>query len=336
MIRKLLYFSLIFITVSCGKKTREGIALVVNGHEIPSTHVMQTAELLRQSMISAFPEKAVEGVSAEMLAGAARQLIAHRVLLEEARQRGITADSTEIDSLYSSLRNRVPDQAAFERELTKMGETDSSLRAQISEGILLEKLMKKIFASSRDIDSQECRDFYENNKTRYIGTARVRASQIFMPYPDATGEADKQKLLTAAQTVLRQLRSGTTFADLAKKHSKGPGALDGGDIGWFKKGDLKAELEDPLFQLKKGGVSDVITTDIGLFILQKTDEESEHQLPFEEVVERIRFLLEIKERNRLVSSHIDSLTAKAKIEFIDTTLAHVPEGGMNILPGIPQ
>ena len=338
MAARLLLCVLVAFVTFCGKKSREGVAVVVNGHEIPSVHVMQTAELLRESMIAAFPEKAVEGISSEILAGAAQQLIAHRLLIEEAQKMGITADSSETDSLYRSLRSRAPDKAAFERELIKMGETDSSLRAQISDGIRLEKMINRLFENTRKIDSAECRTFYEQNKAEYTGGARAKASQIFFPYGDSLQDGQKQKLLTTAKGVKEQLQKGTSFADCAKKHSKGPGALDGGDIGWFKKGDLKEELDSALFQLKKGETSDIITTEIGLFILRKTDEELEKQMPYEEVAERIRFLLEIKERNKLVSAHIDSLTAKAKIEYIDTTLAHAPEGGgMGLLPtGMPQ
>jgi peptidyl-prolyl cis-trans isomerase C len=327
----------VFIVTSCSKKPKEGIALIVNGYEIPTVQVMQTAELLRESMIAAYPEKAVEGINGELLAGAAQQLIAHRLLIEEAQKRGITADTAEIDSLYGMLRSRAPDQAAFERELIKMGETDSSLRQQIGEGVRLEKLMKELFAAGRQVDSQECRDFYEKNREQYTATARIRANQIFLPYPEGAQDNDKQSLLTTAREIRQKIIGGTPFADLAKKHSKGPGALEGGDIGWFGKGDLKKELDEPLFLLKKGETSNIIPTEVGLFILQKTDEEPEKQQSYEEVAQRIRFLLEIKERNKQIGEHLEDLKKRAKIEFIDTSLAQAPElSTPELLQGLPQ
>ena len=336
MLQRLVCCAVMLIVVSCGKKTREGIAVVVNGYEIPSVQVMQTAELLRESMIAAYPEKAVEGVNAELLAGAAQQLIAHRLLLEEARQLGLTADGEEVDSMYTMLKNRAPDQAAFERELIKMGETDSSLRHQISEGVLLEKLMQRIFSSGRQIDSQECREFYGKNRDKYTDVARVRASQIFLPFTDSMQEPEKRALLASAEEIRRKIVSGTSFKRCAIQYSKGPGVIDSGDIGWFNKGDLKKELEEPLFLLKKGELSNIIVTDIGLFLLQKTDEEAEKQLAYEEVAERVRFLLEIRERNRQIGEHIDSLQKLARVEFVDTSLAQAPRVSPALLQGLPQ
>lgn len=325
------------LIASCGKKPPEGVALIVNGEQITSDEVNQAAQLLRQGMVAAFPEKAVEGVTDELVAGAARQLIANRLLADEARRRGIQADSAAVDSACNSIIKGFPDQATFERELIKMGETDSSFRDKIAEGVRLDGLMQTLLANVREIDTQECRDFYGKNHDNFTNAGRVRAGQIFFPYPDSVSEAQKAQVMEQARKVKERLAAGENFAELAKKHSKGPGALDGGDIGWFKKGDLRPDLEGPLFLLKKDEVSDIVITDAGLFLLCKTDEESAVPLPFEEVHERIRFLLAMNERNAFLSRHVDSLISKAKIEYVDTTLARKePSEGFNGLPGLNQ
>ncbi|MBN1578670.1 MAG: peptidylprolyl isomerase [Chitinispirillaceae bacterium] len=335
MIRRLFLCACILSSIAgCSKKPREGVAVIVNGHEITSSQVLQAAEMIRESMIAAYPEKAFEGgVTSDLSSGAAQQLIANRLLIEEAQRLGIEADSGATDSAYNIIMGRFPDRAAFERELTKMGETDSSFRAQIREGVRLDALMERILADTPPIDTQEYRAFYEKNKTLYVGNARVRAGQIFFPFKDSISETEKQQLLAKVKKVRQQIQEGTRFAECAKEYSRGPGAIDGGDIGWFKRGDLKPELEQPLFLLKKGETSDIIVTDVGLFLLHKTDEEAEKQLPFEEVEKRIRFLLEIKKRNSLISGHLDSLMAEAKILYIDTSLAHgKPLRDLNLFP----
>ncbi|MBN1308230.1 MAG: peptidylprolyl isomerase [Chitinispirillaceae bacterium] len=323
MIRRLvLCAGVLFSIAGCGKKPREGVVAIVNDYEITSAQVLQAADMIRESIVAAYPEKAVEGITSDLSAGALQQLIANRLLIEEAQKRGIEADSAAADSAYNVITGRFPDRAAFERELTKMGETDSSFRAQIREGVRLDALMQRILADTPPVDTQECRAFYEKNKALYVGNVRVRAGQIFFPFKDSISEAEKEQLLFQAKEVRRRIQGGERFTECARKYSRGPGALEGGDIGWFKKGDLRPELEQPLFPLKKGEISEIIVIDAGLFLLQKTDEEPEKQLPFEEVEKRIRFLLEIKQRNRLISGHLDSLIEKAKIQYIDTSLAH--------------
>ena len=74
--------------------------------------------------------------------------------------------------------------------------------------------------------------------------------------------------------MLDQIRKGAKFADLAKKHSDGPSAKEGGDLSYFKRGTLSKELEDKVFALKAGEVTDVIRTKQGYVIL-KVDRTSD-------------------------------------------------------------
>jgi len=76
-----------------------------------------------------------------------------------------------------------------------------------------------------------------------------------------------------AQDLLDQIHKGAKFEDLAKKYSDGPSAKDGGDLNYFKRGTLSKELEDKVFALKAGEMTDVIRTKQGYVIL----EVSEHQ-----------------------------------------------------------
>jgi parvulin-like peptidyl-prolyl isomerase len=322
------------LTAGCQKKHREGVAITVNGYDITDIQVKQAAEMLHQSMLAAYPQKVMEGISPELTAGAAQQLIANRLLTEEAIQRRIEPSPASVDSACQLLKKRFPDEAAFQRELTKMGETDSSFRSQIKEGVRLDSLMRAILGTIKDIDTQECRAFYEKHKDQYVGPGRVRASQIFLPFTDSMSADAKGKLTATMQDIRQKILGGADFASLAKKHSKGPGAIEGGDIGWFKAGDLREDLEKPLMALKKGETSEIVPTAVGLFLLLKTDEEAEKQLSYDEVKDRVRMLLEIKTRNDFVGRHIDSLIAKAKITYYDTTLAHGPSlRDMQMTPG---
>lgn len=326
MFRSLVLYSMCTLAlVSCSKKPREGVAVLVNGFEILRPEILQTADMLRESMISAFPEKAVEGINNEMLAGAAQQLIANRLLVEEAQKRGIAAQSAQIDSGYEALIKRFPDRAAFERELTKMGETDSSFRGRIAEGISLDLLMTQVLATTKSVDSQECRNFYEQNKNQYRSAGRMRVGQIFLPYTAGMTDNDKKQLEKKATDIYRQIAAGKSFDECARLYSKGPGATEGGDLGWFKYGDLREDLEKPLQPLAKGEVSAVVVTDIGAHIMRKSDVEEESLQTFEEVEKRVRLLLEIKERNRVISGYLDSLKSEAKIVYIDTTLSRKPD-----------
>src|SRR6202161_2159153 len=94
---------------------------------------------------------------------------------------------------------------------------------------------------------------------------------------DATKQADEAAALAVAEAkandLLKQIRGGVSFEDLAKKDSDGPSASQGGDLGAFKRGTLAKELEDKTFAMKSAEVTDVIRTKQGYVILKVTSHQ---------------------------------------------------------------
>lgn len=302
---------------SCSKKGGDAVAIMVNGHSITKPEIQQAASAIHESIVATFPAKAVEGINEDMTIGAAHQLMANAVLIDEANARGLKADSAAVDSAYSRITGQFNDKAAFERELTLMGETAESMREKIADGVRLNTLMQLLLEKVPEPDSAACYNYYNEHKTTYIGAGRNRVSQIFFPFVDSTTLLQKEQLQKKMEEIGNRIRTGESFAAMATKFSRGPGATEQGDIGWFKKGDLKPELEGPLAQLGKGEVGKPVVSDIGVHLLMKTDVEAEKQLLYAEVRDHIRYMLELKKRNSAIVNHIDSLLQKAKIKYFD-------------------
>src|SRR5581483_11709881 len=92
----------------------------------------------------------------------------------------------------------------------------------------------------------------------------------------AKQEVDEASLKAAeakANDLLKQIRNGASFDEIAKKYSDGPSAQDGGALGIFKRGQLAKELEDKTFAMKAGDVTDVIRTKQGYVILKVNDHQ---------------------------------------------------------------
>ncbi len=95
----------------------------------------------------------------------------------------------------------------------------------------------------------------------------VEASHILIS--SITPDAEEK-----AQGILQQLRDGADFAELAKEHSDDPGsALNGGELGFFKRGMMVPEFEDAAFSMEPGQLSDLVATDYGFHIIQVTDQK---------------------------------------------------------------
>ncbi|MFB6144301.1 MAG: peptidylprolyl isomerase [Candidatus Nanohaloarchaea archaeon] len=90
---------------------------------------------------------------------------------------------------------------------------------------------------------------------------QVRASHILV--------SDKQK----AENIKKQIENGKDFETLAKEASEGPSSENGGDLGFFGKGDMVKPFERKAFSLDVGEVSDPVKTEFGYHIIKKTDEK---------------------------------------------------------------
>ena len=87
---------------------------------------------------------------------------------------------------------------------------------------------------------------------------KIRASHILV------------STLEEAEKVLSEIKSGGDFGELAKKYSKCPSKENGGDLGYFEKGQMVKEFEDAAFSLNEGEISGIVKTEFGYHIIKLT------------------------------------------------------------------
>ena len=137
----------------------------------------------------------------------------------------------------------------------------------------------------------------------------VRASHIVMHHKvDVEDKNIKEKM----QQILKELRDGADFDDMARKHSDCP--ENGGDLGYFGRGKMVAEFEDVVFAMEPGQISDVFKTEFGYHIATVTDKKPPMPCPLEHVRELIVRELTEQARQKAIEKFIDAQKAKAVIE----------------------
>jgi len=131
-----------------------------------------------------------------------------------------------------------------------------------------------------DADLQKA---YQSNLERYRTPERVKARHILIKTMDKPKE-EQDKLAAKAGDLLKQIRGGADFAELAKKNSEDPGsAQKGGDLDWVTRGQTVKEFEDAAFALKPKEISNVIKTPYGYHIIQVFEKEPAKVKPLDEV-----------------------------------------------------
>jgi peptidyl-prolyl cis-trans isomerase C len=141
-----------------------------------------------------------------------------------------------------------------------------------------------------------------NEAVKQLGSEEeVRASHILVPKEDE------------AWAVLEELKNGGDFAELAKKHSKDPGAANGGDLGYFTKDQMVPEFADVAFKLGVGQTSGLVKTQFGWHIIRVVDKRSKKAPEYDQVKDQIEAFLVRKAQADLVAK----LREGAKIERLD-------------------
>jgi peptidyl-prolyl cis-trans isomerase SurA len=120
-----------------------------------------------------------------------------------------------------------------------------------------------------------------------------------------------------ANDLLKQIRAGANFEDLAKKYSSGPSAAQGGDLGVFKRGTLAKEIEDKTFVMKSGEVSDVTRTKQGYIILKVTDHQMAGIPPMKDVSAKIQDALYYEKLQPALRAFLTKLREEAYIKYKD-------------------
>jgi len=136
-----------------------------------------------------------------------------------------------------------------------------------------------------NLPEAELRKAYETNKENFRVPERVRVRHILLKTTDKPQDAIP-KIQAQAEDLLKQLRAGANFADLAKKHSEDTTtAVKGGDLGWIVRGQTVKAFEDTAFSLQPKQLSNVVKTEYGLHILEVLEKQEARLKPFEEVKE---------------------------------------------------
>jgi peptidyl-prolyl cis-trans isomerase D len=156
------------------------------------------------------------------------------------------------------------------------------------------------------VSDTQLRMGYEQNKDRYRTPERVKARHILLM---TTGKppAEEAKLKAKAEDLLKQLKAGANFAELAKANSEDPGSKDkGGDLDWVVKGQTVPEFEAALYALKPNEISGVVKTTYGFHIIQSLGKEPAHLKTLEEVKPELMTELKNQMGQDQVQKTIDS------------------------------
>ena len=282
------------LTVSGYAETLERTVAVVNGDIILYGDVLEQLKLqekLHAAVNLQSPEEKSR-LEREMLQSMIRQRLAE----QEVKRLKIVVTKGEVDSALADIlqKNGGLTEAQFDAALAREGTNAKQFREKLKKEIERAKLMEravksKIVITEAQIDARmndrtTCtHPAYPSGPTdcQHKPYAPRRCCRQATPGDDLPARSQGARADTVSQTekqarkIHGKLKDGGDFAKLAREHSHGPGAADGGDIGYVGADELAPEIEKGIHSLSVGAVSEVIKTSSGFYILKILEARSE-------------------------------------------------------------
>lgn len=266
-------------SVSAAQQVVEEIVARVNDEIITKTDLERSKEQLAAEAKQQGPdaEKQVPAREKDLL----RDLIDQRLLVQKGKDNGINVENELIKRLDATRKQmNLESMEDLEREAEKQGVSfedykDSLRRNMITQQVIGQEVGRKLSGS---ITPEDVKKFYEEHKKEFEAPEQVELAEILISTetPVKEGETapatpDPARVAAAeakANELLAKLKAGAKFEELAKTESQGPTAAEGGALGAFKRGMLAPQLEEKVFAMKTGELTDVIRTRQGFIILK--------------------------------------------------------------------
>ena len=284
----------------------------VNGEDVKKSDLDRMIKTMEQQAGQQVPADRRD----EIYRGAIDRLVTYTLLKQESRSRGVKVADAEIDAKMQELRKQFPTPEAYKQALTTRGMTEESLRNDARTDLSVNKVMDSAVSQVPGPSDAEAKDFYDKNPDKFKQDEQVRASHILVRVDPNADTKTKARAKGEIDSVLKQLKSGGDFAKLAQQHSQDPSAAQGGDLGYFGKGQMVPEFEKTAFSLPVGQVSGVVTTQFGYHVIKVTDKKVARTVTLDEALPQIKGYLEQQKKQQAADSFIDGLKKKSKIEIL--------------------
>lgn len=207
------------------------------------------------------------------------RLVLEKIQIQVAQQAGMKVTEKDLDKAVADIakRNKL-EMDKFKEIIESEGITFSRFREQIGDQILLAKLRHEEVENRIKVTDQEIDNFLRNQSTASEAEQEFRLSHILVSIPSGASEDEIKAARAKAEDAQRRVDAGEDFGDIALRMSDGQQALERGDLGWRKGGEIPSLFADAVSTMKVGENSGIITSPSGYHIIKLVDKRSGEQI----------------------------------------------------------
>jgi parvulin-like peptidyl-prolyl isomerase len=295
----------------------ERVVAVVNDTVILESEVLQRAAANAQDLDDIQDPREKQRQWKALVRQTLLDMVDEELIIQGAAEASLDVTEDEIDKSIDEVKtnNHLSDEQ-FKQALQAQGYTPESYRKDVRRNILRLRAINILVRPRVTITDDEVRAYYDKMVSQKTTVTQVRASVILILLSENATEDEKSAARQRAGNLIERAKGGEDFATLAQNNSEDQETKDkGGDLGWFKRGELPSEWEEVLFAMEKDEIRGPIQGPRGLHIFKLTDVKKEGAKSFESMKDRLRNQLYNEQLEKQTKIWLEEQKKKAHVEI---------------------
>jgi len=301
--------------VAASPQLVNGIVAIVNGDVITENEAREYIEPVIDFLKDRHRNdpKAFQDEAMKAYRDGLNQLIDRKLMLDDFKKAGFNLPERFIeDFVQERIREQYGDRSRLIKTLEERGRSYADFRKEIREQFIVEQMQNFHVSSAIIVSPADIERYYREHIKDYRLPDQIKLSMIVLDKEKAADPAGVEQL---ASEILKKIRDGADFAEMANIYSEGSQRSEGGDWGWIEPKVLRAELAKAASLLKAGEIGEVIKTPDACYIMRVDKIRIAYVRPLSEVRAEIEKTLKAEERKRLQDQYVARLRKKAFIRF---------------------
>ncbi|SHL39011.1 periplasmic chaperone for outer membrane proteins SurA [Desulfatibacillum alkenivorans DSM 16219] len=244
-------------------------------------------------------------------------MVSSLLVEQESEKLGVKVLEGEVNSYLERFKqsSHLTDEA-LRAQLDADGISMELFRNQIHDTILFQKLKTTEVDSKIVITDKEVQDYYNEHIDQYEGKKSYHLRYILLPYPENAAEEQKAAVEKTMGEIIAMYKAGESFPALIEKVSHEKIGGSGGDLGFFKAGDLTKDLSEKVKTMKPGDITEPMTVDLGLQIFWLEETEMGEGTSLEDAHQEIQELLYNEEVKHKYEKWVSELEDNSYVKII--------------------
>lgn len=237
------------------------------------------------------------------------KVIEDKLILSEAKRKQVIVKDNEVDEMMTEIRNKFPSHEAFLQSLSEQGLTEKKLWNRFRDQLMMQKFVNYEVRSRVSASPGEVSEYYKTHQEEFVQGERARLRHILV----RVGSRTTEEARSFAEGLAVQIRGGKAFEEVAKAYSEGSEAQESGDMGWMEKGQLMGQIDEKVFALKEGEITDPLQSSLGFHIFKLVERQASSAKPLSEVRDQIQDMLVKQKLRARLQTWVENLKKNAYI-----------------------